>query len=271
MGRRYREALELWRAIGDEAEIANALYNASFTYAVPTDRSGRTRGRRRRRDRPRLPREARELYRELGDAGGEANVLWGDRQLPLLPEPPGPAAIDEFREALEIFRRIGDLTMEAWALHMLGTALLRQRQRRRGHGRTSSTPCATSTRRATRPGIALDLRRPVGASPWPRATSSGRPACAGAAREPRRPRPVPSWRRSSKTPSSSRSGRACARTWRTVDLERYGAEGAAMTLDEAVAYALEGSGLPEPTSPRRRSMAADGATSGVRWQAEDRG
>ena len=35
------------------------------------------------------------------------------------------AAIDEFRQALEIFREVGDRTMEAWALHMLGTGLLR--------------------------------------------------------------------------------------------------------------------------------------------------
>ena len=36
MGERYGEALELWLAIGDEAEIANAYYNASFTGAFPT-------------------------------------------------------------------------------------------------------------------------------------------------------------------------------------------------------------------------------------------
>ena len=33
--------------------------------------------------------------------------------------------IDENRQALEIFREVGDRTMEAWALHMLGTGLLR--------------------------------------------------------------------------------------------------------------------------------------------------
>ena len=31
----YQEALDLWLAIGDEAELANAYYNASFGYAVP--------------------------------------------------------------------------------------------------------------------------------------------------------------------------------------------------------------------------------------------
>ena len=36
MATRYREALALWQALGDEAELANAYYNASFTFAVPT-------------------------------------------------------------------------------------------------------------------------------------------------------------------------------------------------------------------------------------------
>ena len=35
---------------------------------------------------------------------------------------------DQFRETLTIFGEVGDLTMEAWALHMLGTALLRNGQ-----------------------------------------------------------------------------------------------------------------------------------------------
>ena len=34
MTEHYQEALELWLAIGDEAEIANAYYNASFSFAV---------------------------------------------------------------------------------------------------------------------------------------------------------------------------------------------------------------------------------------------
>ena len=33
----YEEALEIWRAIGDKREIANALYNHSFIYAVSRD------------------------------------------------------------------------------------------------------------------------------------------------------------------------------------------------------------------------------------------
>ena len=76
----YREALALWRAIGDKREIANALYNASFTYAVTAkqgepDPTGEGR---------RNMAEALALYRELGDERGIANVLWGDGQPQLL-------------------------------------------------------------------------------------------------------------------------------------------------------------------------------------------
>ena len=31
---RYREALEIWQTLDDEAELANAYYNASFTYST---------------------------------------------------------------------------------------------------------------------------------------------------------------------------------------------------------------------------------------------
>ena len=33
----YDEALELWQTIGDKREIANALYNSSFKYALAKD------------------------------------------------------------------------------------------------------------------------------------------------------------------------------------------------------------------------------------------
>ena len=42
--------------------------------------------------------------------------------------------IEENRQALEIFREVGDRTMEAWALHMLGTGLLRNGRHGRGQG-----------------------------------------------------------------------------------------------------------------------------------------
>ena len=72
----YSEALERWRSTGDRGEIANALYNASFSYVFiegpgvqPTnldpDRIGLS-----------LMEEALAIYRELDDKHGAANAIW---------------------------------------------------------------------------------------------------------------------------------------------------------------------------------------------------
>ena len=117
----YEEALELWRSVGDEREIANALYNDSFRYAVssnpgesdPTGQGFREMN------------EALERFRALGDERGAANVTWGIGNYEYFNRRSGQGA-DLFREALDAFRRLGDRTMEAWSLHMLGSAFVRQ-------------------------------------------------------------------------------------------------------------------------------------------------
>ena len=123
----YQEAADIWRGLGDKRELANALYNLSFVYAVPenpetmagpVDPEGAG---------ERLQDEALALYRELGDARGEANVLWGMGNKKYFSEEPD-AGVDEFLEALARFRSVGDRTMEAWSLHMAGSALLRARR-----------------------------------------------------------------------------------------------------------------------------------------------
>src|SRR6185369_9486726 len=68
--------------------------------------------------------EALALFRELGDVRGEANVLWGKgnaKYFSLRPD----SGVEEFMSALDKFRSVGDRTMEAWSLHMAGSALLR--------------------------------------------------------------------------------------------------------------------------------------------------
>ena len=72
--------------------------------------------------------EALALYRELGDERGEGNVLWGMGNKKYFSEAPD-AGVDEFTQALAKFRRVGDRTMEAWSLHMVGSALLRVSKR----------------------------------------------------------------------------------------------------------------------------------------------
>ena len=117
--RAYKEALEIWRSIGDKREIANALYNHSFIYAasaeIDPDKAGVGRA---------DVAEALSLYREIGDERGEANVLWGIGNYEYF-RGNSDEVMPTFEEALEIFRRVGDQTMEAWTLHMLGSSRVR--------------------------------------------------------------------------------------------------------------------------------------------------
>jgi tetratricopeptide (TPR) repeat protein len=123
MGPAYAEALAIWEDIGDKGELVNALYNNSFKYAVTEDLKtsdpdrvgydGMTR--------------ALALATEIGDDRGRANVLWGLGNYTYFHDT-DDRGLTQFAEALEIFRRIGDRTMEAWSLHMLSTALIRARK-----------------------------------------------------------------------------------------------------------------------------------------------
>lgn len=120
----YEEAVAIWRGMGDKAELANALYNYAFVFSIPEDPSNPPpdtdpdgKGREARA-------EALALYREIGDERGEGNVLWGMGNDKYFREDTD-GGVPEFTAALEKFRRVGDRTMEAWSLHMLGSALLR--------------------------------------------------------------------------------------------------------------------------------------------------
>jgi len=116
----YGEALAIWEELGDTREIANALYNDSFRYAVTASRGeadpdgiGFAQMSR-----------ARDLAAAAADERGRANALWGIGNWMYFHDTDDRGAA-QFREALEIFSRIGERTMEAWSLHMLSTALIR--------------------------------------------------------------------------------------------------------------------------------------------------
>jgi len=110
----YAEATTMWREIGDERELANALYNESFTRGMDERRIAR----------PMLE-EARVIYTELDDDLGLGNVLWATSGA-LIQEGRGAEAEPLLREARERFARAGNRTMEAWSDHMLGAALVLQ-------------------------------------------------------------------------------------------------------------------------------------------------
>ena len=124
----YREAVEIWRALGDKAELANALYNYTFVFSVPEDPNGAPEDLDPEGEGERASEEAYALYEELGDERGQGNVLWSRGNRKYFSESID-AGHEEFSKALAKFRRVGDRTMEAWSLHMVGGALLRQLKR----------------------------------------------------------------------------------------------------------------------------------------------
>ena len=241
MTRWYQEALEVSLANGDEAEIANAYYNASFAFAVPDrieadpDEVGLG-----------YIEQARERYHRLGDLRGEANALWALGNYHYFRNQHGNG-IEQFRLALDMFRRTQDLTMEAWALHMLGTGLLRngdagdvaEARDHIGHairhfqaagdasGLTLTLDDMSAVavhdgdlvRAARLRGVARNLTSETGAGLATYVEDTFETGIRPGVRSHMSPEEV----------------------------ERLGAEGAAMTLDEAVAYALEGT---EPAGTR---------------------
>jgi predicted ATPase/class 3 adenylate cyclase len=121
----YDEALALWRDLGDRREIANALFDRAYAdmivvmigQGLPEDVES---------SRARLE-EALEIYRDLGDTGGEGNVVWGLGSFYYFIADASTAE-GWFTRALELHRAAGDRTMEAWSLHMLALALIGQRR-----------------------------------------------------------------------------------------------------------------------------------------------
>jgi predicted ATPase/class 3 adenylate cyclase len=222
----YGEALELWRGIGDKAEIANALYNNSFRWAISAEPDPDQVG-------YQMMSEAVELYREIGDEHGAANAMWGMGNYLYFREI-GDNGISNFRAAREIFVRTGDVTMHAWANHMLGSALLRlgpmdeAREPLRDAleafheaGDVSGIAMVLDdlASHAMGDGDARRAGRLFGAA---RALSSA--GGVGLA---------------DFTESSFEQSRPTPRAMDPAELERHAAEGRAMSLDDAVAYALD--------------------------------
>jgi predicted ATPase/class 3 adenylate cyclase len=227
----YGEALAIWRSIGDKREIANALYNDSFQYALVWDPAAND------PDGVGFARmnEALDLFREIGDDRGIANSLWAIgnfRYFHALPD----QGVDHFREALEIYRRVGEQTQEAWSLHMLGTAQIRLGQ---------LDEAVMSLREGLRlfhgagdiAGIALSLddlaseaagrgNLPRAAQLWGAARATSAAGGVGLA-------DLVELQVEFQNRPSARSSLDPA------ELERYASLGRAMTLDESVAFALD--------------------------------
>jgi predicted ATPase len=240
--RLYDEALGLWREIGDKREIANALFNRAYAdmidvmggdIAGPGLASGRA-----------LLDEALALYEEIGDKGGQGNILWALGSFHFFTADASTAE-GWYRRSLDLHRQAENRTMEAWSLHMLALSQAGQRQfveaRETAHhalrhffefGDVSGmilvlddlAIIAIGTGDAERGGRLWGAARHLQAS-----TGT---ALADYVKQSNELYGVP-------TPKDVLA---------TDALDRLAAEGAALSLDEAVAYALEtASGVPPDT------------------------
>ena len=124
----YLEAVGIWRELDDRSQLANALYNYSFAFTVPDQPDAALGGNDPQGLGAAALHDALALYRELGDVRGEANVQWGIGNMKYFSNA-ADSGIAEFQASLEGFRTVGDRTMEAWALHQVGGALLRNDQK----------------------------------------------------------------------------------------------------------------------------------------------
>ena len=233
----YGEALAIWRRLGDKGEIANALYNDAYADILPymgADRSelpeeeGRV-------SRAKLE-EALALYREVDDKAGEGNALWGLGSYEYFARA-GNDAERWYLEALALHRDSGQRTMEAWSLHMLALVTiaredvrpsLRYAQHALHHFRDGGDVAGITLVLDDLASIAVaqgDAPRAArlhgGARHLQRTTGTD---LANYVEDTYRQFDAPSPRDA--LPND--------------DFERYSAEGAAMSLDELVAYALAG-------------------------------
>ncbi|HYM83987.1 MAG TPA: adenylate/guanylate cyclase domain-containing protein [Candidatus Dormibacteraeota bacterium] len=261
----YSATLAIWRSLGDKREIANALYNLSYA-DIQLMMTGQTAD---ADHAVKLMEEALGLTREAGDRAGEANILWALGSIDYFLERLETAE-RWFDEGLAGFRATGHRTMESWALHMLGAVQLKL-------GRLDEAVASWGLAfRQFRdagdlPGVTMLLDDfsavAVQRGDLPRAArlrgaarhlqaSSGAALAAYVEEE-----------------FETRTRPSAVTAMSAEDLERYGAEGAAMPLDEVMAYALDGEpegatageAQPPPAETRRAGPPSGGSsTSEVR-------
>jgi predicted ATPase/class 3 adenylate cyclase len=112
----YGRALELQRRIGDDAAVANALYNWGSSITIDLERPLSPVA-------PEVERaleEALAIYRRLNDRAGEGRALWARMDTHIFARRHDDAR-QLGRECLAIFDEVGDGFMKAWTHYMLGS------------------------------------------------------------------------------------------------------------------------------------------------------
>ena len=108
----YRETLALQREMGDPREIANALYNYSLplVFGVLQDAT----------ESLAALDEAEKLYRDLGDAGGLGDVEWGRGNVVAYAAGDLPRAIEHMKRSIEYYEQVGNEFGMGWGLFEVG-------------------------------------------------------------------------------------------------------------------------------------------------------
>jgi predicted ATPase len=223
----YERSLEIHRRLGNARGAAEQLYNMNFTYSLPPPPlNDLTRAQR-------LLEESLALFREVGDEQGVAKVLWGLGNVRLVHgDAQGALAISQ--ESLEMARKLGDRYGQTWSLWLVGASALE----------SGRLPLARKSLRE-----ALGMLSAAG-------DTSGMPIMlselSGVALESGDPRHAVRLQAAAEAVEDSIGtglGRATSRREARAesvrkliaqeDLADAWAEGEAMSVDEAVAYALE--------------------------------
>jgi predicted ATPase/class 3 adenylate cyclase len=116
----YEHALDLAKRIGDKGLIANALYNLSFPFAQAGEEDAARS----------YMMQSVSLFEEIGDSPGLARAYWGLGSNAFITGE-YEAAQQYFDRALEESRKAGDEFQAAWTLFTSGESSLRQKDRER--------------------------------------------------------------------------------------------------------------------------------------------
>jgi predicted ATPase/class 3 adenylate cyclase len=218
----YDQVLEMTRPLGDDRALANALYNDAFPTLVSREKLPYVRT---------LLEEALPLFREVGDTDGVGRTLWALAQSYYF-DGNAPAAKPLAEEAQALFRKTKNDFMLGWALQSVGN--IAQKMHESDLARAAYTEALELFVRAHDvSGIVFQLdnlsavarhegdpvratRLAAAAAAHQASTGTGLGGLIG--------------QLEGRSPREGLSETEGARVW---------AEGQAMTLDEAVAYALE--------------------------------
>jgi predicted ATPase/class 3 adenylate cyclase len=124
-GELYQEVLGLQREIGDEKEVANALYNFSLVVSFQGRLSGdamvieKT---------DLLLDEAEEIYQRLGDVGGMGDIQWSRGNAAAFLRQDLAAAIEHMKKSADCYAQAGNEFGLGWALFETGSMLRQTNQ-----------------------------------------------------------------------------------------------------------------------------------------------